>query len=72
MDAQIAYGFHHLRNEKPYLARGPITNKVCKWSLHNINFFFVGQNNWQTCDCCHQMQGSYPTQFYNFSLQIVP
>lgn len=28
MDAQVAYGFHHLRNEKPYLAKGPITNKV--------------------------------------------
>ncbi|KAJ9162850.1 hypothetical protein P3X46_022592 [Hevea brasiliensis] len=28
MDAQIAYGFHHLRNEKPYLAQGPITNKL--------------------------------------------
>lgn len=28
MDAQVAYGFHHLRNEKPYLARGPISNKV--------------------------------------------
>ncbi|KAL6973710.1 Diacylglycerol kinase 4 [Sarracenia purpurea var. burkii] len=22
MDAQVAYGFHHLRNEKPYLAQG--------------------------------------------------
>ncbi|KAJ0965673.1 hypothetical protein J5N97_026811 [Dioscorea zingiberensis] len=28
MDAQIAYGFHHLRNQKPYLAQGPITNKL--------------------------------------------
>ncbi|XP_015878124.1 diacylglycerol kinase 7 [Ziziphus jujuba] len=28
MDAQVAYGFHHLRNEKPYLAQGPITNKL--------------------------------------------
>ncbi|KHG17144.1 Eye-specific diacylglycerol kinase [Gossypium arboreum] len=28
MDAQVAYGFHHLRNEKPYLAQGPITNKI--------------------------------------------
>ncbi|KAL2338592.1 hypothetical protein Fmac_013038 [Flemingia macrophylla] len=28
MDAQVAYGFHHLRNEKPYLASGPISNKV--------------------------------------------
>eukprot|EP01018_Ginkgo_biloba_P007102 Gb_24490 [translate_table: standard] len=28
MDAQIAYGFHHLRNEKPYLAQGPISNKI--------------------------------------------
>lgn len=28
MDAQIAYGFHHLRNEKPYLARGPVSNKI--------------------------------------------
>uniref|UniRef100_A0A2P2QM00 Diacylglycerol kinase n=1 Tax=Rhizophora mucronata TaxID=61149 RepID=A0A2P2QM00_RHIMU len=28
MDAQIAYGFHHLRNEKPFLAQGPISNKL--------------------------------------------
>ncbi|CAN6985578.1 hypothetical protein IGI04_000685 [Brassica rapa subsp. trilocularis] len=28
MDAQVAYGFHHLRNEKPYLAQGPVTNKI--------------------------------------------
>ncbi|KAL4335808.1 hypothetical protein GQ457_07G041650 [Hibiscus cannabinus] len=28
MDAQVAYGFHHLRNEKPYLAHGPFTNKI--------------------------------------------
>ncbi|KAH9298549.1 hypothetical protein KI387_030231 [Taxus chinensis] len=28
MDAQVAYGFHHLRNKRPYLARGPILNKM--------------------------------------------
>ncbi|PWA62273.1 ATP-NAD kinase-like domain-containing protein [Artemisia annua] len=28
MDAQVAYGFHHLRNEKPYLAQGPVSNKA--------------------------------------------
>ncbi|GJM87085.1 hypothetical protein PR202_ga03003 [Eleusine coracana subsp. coracana] len=28
MDAQVAYGFHHLRDEKPYLAQGPVANKV--------------------------------------------
>lgn len=28
MDAQVAFGFHHLRNEKPYLAQGPISNKL--------------------------------------------
>ncbi|KAE9601684.1 putative diacylglycerol kinase (ATP) [Lupinus albus] len=28
MDAQVAYGFHNLRNEKPYLASGPISNKI--------------------------------------------
>ncbi|KAL8488783.1 hypothetical protein ACS0TY_024911 [Phlomoides rotata] len=28
MDARVAHGFHHLRNEKPYLARGPISNKI--------------------------------------------
>ncbi|KAJ9689581.1 hypothetical protein PVL29_014986 [Vitis rotundifolia] len=28
MDAQVAYGFHHLRNERPYLAQGPISNKI--------------------------------------------
>ncbi|XP_051150476.1 diacylglycerol kinase 7-like [Andrographis paniculata] len=28
MDAQVAYDFHHLRNDKPYLARGPVSNKI--------------------------------------------
>ena len=28
MDAQIDYGFHHLKNEKPYVAQGLITNKI--------------------------------------------
>ncbi|KAG6483021.1 hypothetical protein ZIOFF_059661 [Zingiber officinale] len=28
MDAQVAYDFHQLRDEKPYLAQGPLTNKV--------------------------------------------
>ncbi|XP_039027436.1 diacylglycerol kinase 4-like [Hibiscus syriacus] len=28
MDAQVAYGFHSLRNERPYLALGPISNKL--------------------------------------------
>ncbi|KAK9084527.1 hypothetical protein Syun_031543 [Stephania yunnanensis] len=28
MDAQVAYGFHHLRDEKPHLAQGPIANKL--------------------------------------------
>ncbi|XP_078171622.1 diacylglycerol kinase 4-like isoform X1 [Carex rostrata] len=28
MDARIAYGFHNLRDEKPYLAYGPIANKL--------------------------------------------
>ncbi|KAJ0746316.1 putative diacylglycerol kinase (ATP) [Helianthus annuus] len=28
MDAQVAYGFHTLRNKKPYLAQGPISNKI--------------------------------------------
>ncbi|XP_068652176.1 diacylglycerol kinase 3-like [Aristolochia californica] len=28
MDARVAYGFHHLRDEKPYLANGPIANKL--------------------------------------------
>lgn len=33
MDAQVAYGFHRLRDEKPYLANGPIANKVLNlWS----------------------------------------
>ncbi|XP_065011840.1 diacylglycerol kinase 7-like isoform X1 [Musa acuminata AAA Group] len=28
MDAQIAYGFHHLRQDKPYIAQGPTLNKL--------------------------------------------
>lgn len=31
MDAQVAYGFHQLREKKPKFAKGPITNKV--WFL---------------------------------------
>lgn len=30
MDAQIAYGFHHLWQDEPYIAQGPTLNKV--WS----------------------------------------
>ncbi|KAE9459018.1 hypothetical protein C3L33_09086, partial [Rhododendron williamsianum] len=37
MDAQVAYGFHNLRNEKPYLAQGPISNKGAE-SLENMMF----------------------------------
>eukprot|EP00850_Spirogloea_muscicola_P023901 SM000402S15229 [mRNA] locus=s402:16795:19941:- [translate_table: standard] len=28
MDAQVTYGFHHLRELKPWLARGPIANQM--------------------------------------------
>lgn len=28
MDAQVAYGFHHLRDEKPWLARGRAANQM--------------------------------------------
>ncbi|KAL3686113.1 hypothetical protein R1sor_004135 [Riccia sorocarpa] len=28
MDAQVAYGFHHLRDEAPWLARGRISNQL--------------------------------------------
>ena len=39
MDAQIAYGFHHLRNEKPYLAQGPFANKV--WLYFCFSCFWL-------------------------------
>jgi diacylglycerol kinase (ATP) len=32
MDAQVAYGFHHLRDEAPWLASGPIANQVLEMS----------------------------------------
>ncbi|KAJ7556698.1 hypothetical protein O6H91_05G094600 [Diphasiastrum complanatum] len=28
MDAQVAYGFHELRNKAPWIARGPVSNKI--------------------------------------------
>lgn len=41
MDAQVAYGFHHLRDEKPFLASGPLSNKGIPASrdgfLHNVS-----------------------------------
>lgn len=33
MDAQVAYGFHHLRDEKPWLARGRTANQVSLLAL---------------------------------------
>ncbi|RRT69153.1 hypothetical protein BHE74_00037701 [Ensete ventricosum] len=36
MDAQVAYSFHHLRDEKPHLAHGPLANKV--WFLTSRGF----------------------------------
>nr|BAD05689.1 putative diacylglycerol kinase variant A [Oryza sativa Japonica Group]BAD05846.1 putative diacylglycerol kinase variant A [Oryza sativa Japonica Group] len=33
MDAQVAYGFHHLRDEKPFLASGPLSNKGFNWDV---------------------------------------
>ena len=41
MDAQVAYGFHHLRNEKPYLAHGPIANKVWLNVLTTISMCLI-------------------------------
>lgn len=41
MDAQVAYGFHHLRDEKPYLAQGPVTNKVLIGTLQWCNLNVV-------------------------------
>jgi hypothetical protein len=37
MDARVAYGFHHLRNEKPNLAQGPLSNKV--WPNLHISLY---------------------------------
>ncbi|PKU69105.1 Diacylglycerol kinase 7 [Dendrobium catenatum] len=33
MDAQVAYGFHHFREEKPHLAQGLIANKL----MHSVH-----------------------------------
>jgi hypothetical protein len=41
MDAQVAYGFHHLRDEKPYLAQGPVANKVLIGALQWCNLNVV-------------------------------
>lgn len=42
MDARVAHGFHHLRNERPYLARGPISNKVqTVLPISEIDFQFL-------------------------------
>ncbi|KAG1326456.1 diacylglycerol kinase 7 [Cocos nucifera] len=46
MDAQIAYGFHHLRNKKPYLAKGPILNKLI-YSIYSCT------QGWFFTPCVH-------------------
>lgn len=56
MDAQVAYGFHHLRNEKPYLAQGPISNKVCfntfSFFTMSFHFLFYLAENYDQVDWC--------------------
>lgn len=44
MDAQVAYGFHHLRDEAPWLASGRISNQVLK-EIHNPD----SQFRWFVC-----------------------
>ncbi|KAD5803334.1 hypothetical protein E3N88_14694 [Mikania micrantha] len=47
MDAQVAYGFHQLRNEKPYLAQGRIANKhimVNCSNLKSLNLYALSSN----------------------------
>ncbi|GJY01546.1 diacylglycerol kinase 4-like protein [Tanacetum coccineum] len=48
MDAQVSYGFYHLRNNKPYLAQGLISNKVCVRSrvALNLHSYASGRNPW--------------------------
>ncbi|KAG5559621.1 hypothetical protein RHGRI_009222 [Rhododendron griersonianum] len=45
MDAQVAYSFHNLRNEKPYLAQGPIANKVRSLGLNNVVRMYIKKVN---------------------------
>ncbi|KAF6162868.1 hypothetical protein GIB67_021017 [Kingdonia uniflora] len=45
MDAQVAYGFHQLRDEKPYLAQGPIANKVSLFVKEDFEEFGDVENN---------------------------
>ncbi|KAG6589732.1 Diacylglycerol kinase 7, partial [Cucurbita argyrosperma subsp. sororia] len=46
MDAQVAYGFHHLRNKRPYLAQGPLTNKLIYSSYScTQGWFFTSCSN---------------------------
>ncbi|CAH1426689.1 unnamed protein product [Lactuca virosa] len=55
MDAQVAYGFHNLRNEKPYLAKGRIANKIIYsgysakqgWFFHALYDRPELENNWK-------------------------
>lgn len=40
MDAQVAYDFHHLRDEKPWLARTRAANKVSLLDLLCLFFHY--------------------------------
>ncbi|XP_042058390.1 diacylglycerol kinase 4-like isoform X2 [Salvia splendens] len=40
MDAHVAYGFVHLHNEKPYLAEGPISNKMI-YTMQQLSRFKI-------------------------------
>ncbi|XP_042058388.1 diacylglycerol kinase 7-like isoform X1 [Salvia splendens] len=49
MDAHVAYGFVHLHNEKPYLAEGPISNKMI-YTMQQLSRFKVFEEhhlNWE-------------------------
>ena len=43
MDAQVAYGFHHLRERAPQLTIGPISNKV-KMALYSYYYLKLSRS----------------------------
>ncbi|KAF9680592.1 hypothetical protein SADUNF_Sadunf06G0137800 [Salix dunnii] len=74
MDAQVAYGFHHLRNEKPHLAQGPISNKLIYSGYSCTQGWFVTpciSDPSLRLDICETKIGSIPFDLNVFCLSLL-
>ncbi|GJU05986.1 diacylglycerol kinase 4-like protein [Tanacetum coccineum] len=71
MYAQVAYGFHHLRNEKPYLVQGPISNKGLKNNLR-LHVKRLNSSEWELVPIPSSVRSIVSLNLHNYARRRNP